>query len=176
MAKLPKRKEYLNDFKKSDDGSYYYGGKYYEFSGDERAFKKSLILLIILIALLITIIIGSGCVSAGGMKNAFYVIMPYILEVSALFALCWYSFKMLSHGKAIKEYVYKSAHPKIPVIALILAGFSAIGLICSVIFTLINGNEGKPFEAILYPALKAVTALIAFIFNRSFKNLSWEIK
>ena len=130
--KNPLKKEYLNLYKQKADGGYEFTGTYYRYEGEN--FVKRAVLLGILLAAIGALIIASGCLSAAGMRNSFYVILPYIGEVSAFFVLAWNSFKLLSKGERVKEYVFKSAYARLPRAAVVLAVLAGMSVLCSVIF------------------------------------------
>jgi hypothetical protein len=171
--KSPKKKTYLNDFKMNEAGKYEYQGKHYVFSGGESEQKAAYRKLWIMFAALAVMIIGSGFITAGGMSNTFYVIIPYIGELCALFALGWNHFKLLTKGEEIRSYVFLQANPKIPVAAVICAFFGAVSLIMSVVYTIIAGFEGGALMCIAYWLIKALVTACALIYRNYYINLEW---
>lgn len=172
MAKK-KRKEYLNDFKLNESGKYSYQGNFYCFAGDEAQRKKAYGAQWLFFAALAAASVASGCLSGGGITNTFYVIIPYIGEMSALFALAWNLVKLLTKGGEIREYVYQSAHPKIPVAAMLMAFFAIIGGVLSLVFSVTSGFKDGVLNAVLYVALKSVSAAVALVFRNYFNRLEW---
>ncbi len=169
-----KRWEYLNDYKKDSGGRYVYTGGYYTFSGTGEERKKAYAVLTALLVMISAVVIGSGCINAAGMSNTFYVIIPYIFEVAALFALVWNSVKLLKSGKNIKEYNFSSAMKYISPASVMLAVFAAAGLICSAVFIILNGFDGGTFRCVLYLAAKAADVTLGLIFRKQFLNYKWE--
>ena len=105
--KIKNPREYLNDFVQDDKGGYSYTGKrytvdrHYAFYGD--VYRKLLIGAIIMAVFSV----ASGMIDAAGANGAFYVIIPFIGEISALFAIFWNVVKLMSQGEEVKEYGIK---------------------------------------------------------------------
>ena len=161
--KNPLKKEYLNQYKESAGGGYEFTGAYYSFSSGE--FTKRVVLIILMLSLLGALIVASGCLNAGGMKNSFYVILPYIGEVSAFFALAWNCLRLLFAGQRVKEYIFKAAYPRLPRISVALSIIAAVSLICSVVFIILNGAEGGALKCALYIGFKVLIGVLAFVFR-----------
>lgn len=172
MAKQ-KRWEYLNDYKKDQSGKYVYCGNQYSYA-DEETKKNKIRAFIVFDTLLFCTVIGSGCINAAGMNNSFYVIIPYIGEVAALFMLVWNSVKILKEGGKIKEHNLISAEKYVPFAALMIMIFACIGLICSVVFVALNGFEGGKLKCIGYMILKITAFIFAFCYKKVFDSTSWQ--
>lgn len=172
--KNPLKKEYLNLYKKRADGAYEFTGSYYQYCGDN--FKKQVSLAAALEIALAAVIIGSGCLNAAGLKNSFYVIIPYIGEIAALFALAWNTAKLFTKGERVKQYIYASAYPRLTPAALGLAVVSATALICSVVFIILNGAEGGVLKCVIYNVLKLLSIAISLAFSLYIKKINYEVK
>ena len=170
--KNPLKKEYLNLYKESAGGGYEFTGTYYRFEGEH--FQKRFVLLSAVLAAIGALMVASGCLNAGGMRNSFYVIIPYIGEISACFALAWNAFKLLTKGERVKDYVYKTAYPRLPRIALAVAIFAGISFVCSLVFILLHGAEGGIVGCVLYLVLKVLIALAAILFRIFIKKTVYE--
>lgn len=175
MAKSPRRKEYLKEYRQGDSGKYEYGGKYYTYSGSASERKKAYGALIMMTVLLTASVIGSGLIDAAGMVNTFYVIVPYIGEVCALFALWWSLSKLLMEGEKIRGYVFEKADYRIPPELIIMIVFSLVGLAMSAVFQIFNGFEGKMLKCIMYLLLKVLNAILAFWIKKYYNNLEWKV-
>ncbi len=169
--KSPKKNSYLSDYKQNAEGKYIYTGIYYSVNGER---KKQIIISALYGAALIVTVLVSGLMNAGGMSNTFYVIIPYILEVSALFALIWNDVRLVYSGGKLKEYVYTAVSKFLPLSAVLLSVFSFIGLICSFLFLILNGTEGKTFQCIVYLVLKFITGITALCARNHFKNINYQ--
>ena len=175
MAKSPKRKEYLKDYKQGADGKYTYSGKTYSFDGNESERKRTYIILVALVLVLLAGIVGSGCIDAAGANGAYYVIIPLIGEVSAFFALAWNLSKLLFEGEKIRGYIFEIANNRIPPAALIIMFFALFGLAASVLYLIFHGFEGKMLKAILYVISKGFNAALAFIVKKYYNSINWKV-
>lgn len=168
----PKRKDYLKNFEKQGK-DYVYKGAHYVYDGAEEERKRKFTLLYLNLAALTAVVFGSGFITGGGMKNSYFVILPYILEACSLFASLWYSFKLLTKGSRVRDYVYLSTQPRIAGALVITAFFAAAGFICSLIYIILNGFEGGAFQCIAYLVLKAVCIALSLLFKNQFIKLKW---
>lgn len=168
------RRSYLNDFKRTADGGYVYEGTVYRFCVPAKAQTALRVRLGFGAAAAAAAVIGSGCINAAGMSNTFYVILPFIAEVSALFALCWQTGRLLAAGEKMRAYVFEPVRRRLPLAALLLSVFALLGLLCAGVYLLLHGWEGKPFLSLLYLALKAAAAAIALLQRQWFRRLPAE--
>ena len=169
--KTSKRWGYLNDYQKTARGDYVYTGRVYLLSGDGKRYRVILAALSFGAA---AVTVGSGCINAAGLSNTFYVILPYIGEVAAVFALCWNTVRLLAAGKEVKAYVRTALEKYLPPAALGLIIFSAAGLIASSVFMILNGTEGKPVQCAVYLVLKATALIMGIFTRRHVKAMRWE--
>ena len=174
MAKSPKRKDYLKDYKQGASGKYEYSGLSYAFDGTGEERKKAYLTLVGITVLMSASVIGSGLIDAAGMVNTYYVIVPFIGEVCALFALWWNLSKLLLEGEKIRGYIFETVNNKIHPATLIMVFFAVLGLVMSVVFMAFNGFEGKMLKCILYLFLKALNAVLAFFVNKYYNKLKWK--
>ena len=172
--KNPLKKEYLNLYKERAGGGYEFTGTYFRFTGE--SFKKRFVQLVLVLSAIGALIVASGCLNAAGMRNCYYVIFPYIGEVSAFFALAWNAFKLLSKGERVKEYIYNIAYPRLPRAALAVAALAGSSLVCSLVFILLNGAEGGVAKCVVYLAFKLCIALAAVGFRQMIKKTKYEVE
>ena len=175
MAKSPKRKDYLKDYKQGASGKYEYGGISYTFDGTPEERKRAYAKLIGLTVLLTAFVMGSGMIDAAGMVNTFYVIVPFIGEVCALFALWWNLSKLLMEGEKIRGYIFETVNNRMEPATLILVFFAILGLVMSVVFQLTNGFEDKMLKCFLYLFTKALNAILAFLVKKYYNTLKWKV-
>ena len=168
--KTGKRWSYLNDYKKTAGGEYVYTGSVYTLS-DGKRYRRGLAALGFTAAALV---VGSGCVNAAGLSNTFYVILPYIGEVSAAFVLCYNTGRLLAAGPQVKAYVRTALEKYLPPAALALMIFPALSLIGSAVFLILNGTEGKPLLCALYLAAKAAILPLAILTRRHIRAMEWR--
>lgn len=176
MAKSPKRKEYLKDYVRGENGKYSYSGKVYLFYGTESERKSAYARLLILAAVLLASIVASGLIDAPCAIRAFYVIVPFIGEVCAFFALAWYLSKILLEGKELRGYVFETANNRIEPAATILMFFAAFGIAAAGLYLIFHGFEGEMFKSLFYLVLKGCNGILAFCFKKYYNKLQWVLK
>ncbi|MBQ3290779.1 MAG: hypothetical protein IJH43_00205 [Mogibacterium sp.] len=166
-----RQKERFRDIMQDTEGNVIYTGAMHRIAGEEghSARVRMLVLLVITAA----IVISSGCIDAGGAMGAFYVIFPYIGEVSSLFALAWSASKLFVPAE-IRTYVLNQSGEKIPGACRMLSIFAIAGLILSAVYLMRNGMGGEPAKNILYLGLKLMAALAAELFRKQYSVLKWE--
>ena len=168
--KTSKRWGYLNDYQKNAAGEYVYTGRVYVLGGGKR-YRLTLSALTFGAA---AVAVGSGCINAAGLSNTFYVILPYIGEIAAVFVLCWNTVRLLTAGQQVKAHVRDALDKYLPPAALALIVCAAAGLIASPVFLILNGAEGKPFLCALYLVLKAVALTLGILARRHIRVIRWE--
>lgn len=168
--KTGKRWSYLNDYKKNAAGEYVYTGRVYVL-GDGKRYRRMLSALAFGAA---AVAVGSGCINAAGLSNTFYVILPYIGEIAAVFVLCWNTVRLLTAGQQVKAHVRDALEKYLPPAALALIVCSAAGLIASPVFLILNGTEGKPFLCAVYLAAKAAILILAIFTRRHIRAMEWR--
>ena len=166
-----RRDKKLRDIQLDAQGNPVYIGKTYRIAGDD---GKTRLHLGLGLAALAAVVIGSGCIDAAGATNAFYVILPLIGEVSALFALCWNAVKVLTAGEGLRKYTHTSVSRVIPGACRVLTVFALFGLIASVSHLLRFGLGPRPVKSVAYPVLKVLAAALAERCGRFFRALEWE--
>lgn len=170
MARKDKLKEKYRDIIQDTEGNFIYTGKTFQAAGEP---GKTRVRLIAWLIVLIAMVVGSGCIDAAGADSAFYVIMPYIGEVAALFALAWNIVKVAAGGQSIRKYVLNIAIERVPGACRILTIFASLGLILSALFILKHGMEGETAKSILYLVIKLITAGTAEYYRRLFGSIDW---
>lgn len=171
--KNPKKWSTLNDYKRSADGEYVYTGGYYApvdaaaYGGRCRVFACFGVCAVALVA-------AQGLLTAGGMKNTFYVLLPFLGEVISVFLLVWNTVRLLYAGDRMKRYVYESVTKIIPNALLFLGVFAAAAFVGSVVFLALNG-AGEGFAAsVLQLALEVLASAAGFLLRRYFRRLKWK--
>ena len=163
-------KNKLKDIVETEDGSLVYTGQMKKIAGDGGRIRLFLALGLIALA---AVVIGSGCIDAAGATNSFYVILPFIGEVCAMFVLCWQTVKLIAGREGVRQYVYDSAVKAIPGACRILTVFALFGLAASGYYLFRNGL-GQSAKSIAYLVLKVLSAAGAERYGRAFRGLDWE--
>ena len=164
-----RRDKKLRDIQLDAQGNPVYIGKTYRISGDDRRTRLHLGLGL---AALAAVVIGSGCIDAAGTTNSFYVILPFIGEVCALFALCWQAVKIIAGREGVRQYVHDAARGMIPGACRVLTVFALFGLAASGWYLWRHGL-GQAAKSIAYLVLKVLAAAGAERCGRAFRDLEW---
>ena len=171
-----KREAQFRDIMQDAEGKVVYTGDLWRIADSSEAGSGSR-QRITLIAVLIVIslaVIGSGCIDAKNAVGSFYVVLPYIGEVSALFGLLWNAVKVLLPSNGVKTFALEHARPMIPGACRVLTVFALAGLLFSGIYMIRHGAGDKTLDGIAYLMLKAAAAALAEWFCRRFNATEWE--
>ena len=170
MARKDKQKERFKDIIQDPEGNFVYTGETFRPAGD---ISKTCMMFIAGLLILGAVIIGSGCIDAAGANKAFYVILPFIGEAAALFALCWNMVKVIAGGDSVRKYVLDHAKERVPGACRMLSVFAGLGLILSSVYIMRNGTDGDTVKSILYLVLKLTAAAGAECYRRIFTATDW---
>ena len=180
MAKKSGRKERrearLREITQDSTGKMVYTGELWRIAdsdGPGSALRQRMLLIAGLAALAL-IVLGSGCIDAKNAMGAFYVVLPFIGEVSALFGLAWNAVKIIYTGEGVRTYVLERSRPRVPGACRILSVFAAAGFALSAVYMIRNGAGGSTADGIAYLLLKAATAALAEWYRRCFVSVNWE--
>lgn len=167
-----RKKTFLNDVREEDGRMIYTGGVYRAVRKDGKPGAVRLLAAGLLPAAALVIL--SGFLDTAGASDAFYVILPYIAEVCALFALAWNVIKLLMEEKGqVRAFVLEAVQGRIPGAEKLLALFALIGCGMSLVYLFRNGLEGGAAQSIAYPVLKGLTAAAAVLYGRVFRSIEF---
>lgn len=154
------RRAYLNDFVADENGGYLYGGARYE---PENCNIKSYCRLLGAVMTVITAVsAASGCISAEGSTNCFYVVLPLLFELIAVLLGDAAAVKVLLSEKPLREYIYVKSAKRIPIFLFCAAGFAAAGAVCTGVYIALNGVGERAAETVIYIVLKLAAAVLSF--------------
>ena len=171
MGKISRREKKLRDIRLDERGSAVYTGAICRIAGDGGRVRRHLAMGLLALA---AAVIGSGCIDAAGATNSFYVILPFLGEVCALFALCWNAVKVIAGRDGVRAYVHEAAEKTIPGACRILTVFALFGLAASGYYLLRNGMDGQSAKSVAYLVLKVLAAAGAERYARAWRALDWE--
>lgn len=186
MAKERKfeKRGYLRYIRQNASGAYAYTGGYYALAGG--GYGPFLRRLTLCGGLAAAAVIAGGIVpnpatrfdpsAGGGAFGAFYVIIPYILELAFTGSAVWAVLRLISNEKPLREYVYKStvaALPRRAVLAAAAAGLAAAGETVYVVMFGAGGMAG--WVAAIY-ALHAAAAAGALTARFFVKRSVWSLQ
>lgn len=171
-----RREERLRDIMQDASGKPVYSGDLWHIAdadGPGSALRQRMLLIAGLAALAL-IVLGSGCIDAKNAMGAFYVVLPFVGEVSALFGLVWNAVKLILTGEGVRSYVLDRARSRIPAACRILSIFAAAGFILSILYLVLHGIGETPADSLAYLLLKFAAAIMAEWYRRSFISTVWE--
>ena len=177
-GKKERREERLRDITQDSSGKMVYTGELWRIAdadGTGSALRQRMLLISGLAALTL-IVLGSGCIDAKIAMGAFYVVLPYVGEVSALFGLVWNAVKLIRTGEGVKTYTLEHARSRIPAACRILTICAAAGLVLSVLYLALHGTGDTPADSFAYLLLKFAAAVLAEWYRRLFVSTVWEPK
>ncbi len=178
MGKNKKRRRaYLDDFKKNENGQYTYEGTLYRLAGDEKTRKKRICNMLLACGVLLCSVILNGFLPVPGLQNSAFVLLPYAVELIASVSCCVGMARMLAAGRRewrLREYIYESTVQKLPgrsVFAAFCAGAAAIG---ECLYLFLNRTDIVSWFVFLFFILEAVSIGSALQLGRELKTQKWE--
>ena len=169
-----KRFDYLNDFVKNDSGTYVYNGSLYRLQGDKKDRSRVNIILKLTCLLSLAFFIVSGCIDAGALWSAWYVVLLFGLEAISIFVMIWKSISFLFEKEPLKEYIYKKTVPWFRPCAFTLALVSLLSVIMTLIYLAVHGSGDRLTECIVYMLLKLFEGAVGAGFFILFKKYIWK--
>lgn len=171
---MRKKEEQLKDIKLGDSGKYEYTGAYYKID-ESRGSGHARRDLVLLHALLIAMVVGSGLSESEAATKAFYVILPYVGEVTSFFILTWAVAAVIYKKGEIRATAVEGNVGKIMGGATMLSIFALLGCLMAMVHIIRRGDVGGIAGDIVYPAIKFCTSVTAMRFKKNYQNLNWEI-
>ena len=160
------RREHLNDF--------HLNGALYTCKSDEAKQRRSKRAVWAMAAILIVAVAAGGCIPAPGMQNCFYVLLPYLGEFLGAASVIWALAKLGTDWSTVREYNYRKSVAVLPLRTAVTAGFSALGIVCELIFFFTNDHAGQTFFALLYVLLKLTALLCVLVLRAEIMQAEWD--
>ena len=129
-AMMLRRRAYLDDFRKTQNGDYQYEGSRYACELSEKEWKKKSTAMAAAGIAVILLTIAAGCVPSVGLQGSIFVLLPYAVQLAAACSLAWACARLLGKEYPLREYVYQQTVCKIPLrsgVCIAAAGVSVIG-------------------------------------------------
>ena len=168
-----KQKKILKSFREKD-GRYQYTGDSFRLMNNEEQKVSPLTRLTICCILAFLVVVFSGTLDTAAAFGAFYVILPYVGEVSALFMLVWNFIRLVYNKDSMRRYVLDHIRARMPGAATVLCLCALIGMAFSIFYLFQYGSGGQLTASILYLICKGLTALLALGCREAFRKLEWE--
>ena len=164
-----RHKAHLDQHVRDVNGEYRYIGDWYALQGG----KSRLYPFLAAVSAAGVFMIASGYITAAGLKNTWYVIIPYVFEVSLLFALCWQAVRLACGRGRLKAFSFENVDPRIKPLCGALALAALLSALCSGVFLLKNGPDGTAAACAGYFILKALIAAASLWARRAYGGLVW---
>lgn len=168
-----KKRQYLSDFQQTASGEYVYTGNVFKYSG-QGSYKKLRLTLGGLCLWMAAAAVICGCIPAAGMKNTFYVILPYLACVLSVATVCWAVVRLLMAGKSVREYILEETVGKLPLRCLFTIVFAAASALAEVIAMIFSDEKGNTGFSLLFLALAALIAGLALALRKAVASMEWE--
>lgn len=168
------RRAYLNDFHKDEKGSYVYRGELYDYAGGKEALKKELWILWGICAAMLAALLAAGCMNAPGMRDCFYVVLPFSVSFVFGISVCFGMWQLTRGGSPMRAYQYEKSIDVMPhrtMGTMICVGISIAG---ELIYLFRNGFSGKLSPAIFFLLLETVAFLLTFLLKKRIMQMIWE--
>ena len=168
MAEQHRRrhKAHLDQHIKDANGEYHYVGDWYAVSGGWR----TLLPFSVWSLLAAGAVIGAGCAQFQGLRNTWYVILPYLLTIVLVFSLLWNGGRLVSGAGRLKAFDWEKVRERIAPLAGGLAVFAVLTGVTGGIYLMRNESA----HYIAFYALLALAAVSAYCAGRAFKAQVWE--
>ena len=172
--KRPGRKDYLNNFKMNDSGQYAYEGSYMAYTAGEESWKKDLFRIWLCCAVPAVFLIVIGFLSRSGLDGNLLILLPYGLEVVALFVLIWKTARLTHGGMHVRKYVYDATVKVLPGYAAAVIITAVFGLV-GIILTLIIGKfHGAVYALILFILAQLLLGGGGLYIQRIICQMEWQ--
>lgn len=168
------RRAYLNDFKKNSEGTYEYQGQIYVWEASPGTCRKERIILGTAGLAAAVCILLAGCLSAPGMMNCVYVILPYTVSFVCGFSTLWGLARLLKTGQELRAYVYEATVIQVPRRASGTILGAAVTILNECIYLFLHGAEGQMEQALLFLGANGIAIAALFLLAKRVKNIKWR--
>ena len=166
------RYSYLDDYKKGIDGKYVYYGRHYVYQG-ELPLNRYKWMLGGVDLFLAALYIAGGFQDAGILWSRWYVVVPYALEVVAVFLLIWKTLSLIMEKAPVKAYIYKRTVPWFRPLGIILAVLTAFSVIGTVVCILLHPEEVRVTGCVIYLVTKVLMGCTGVLFANQVRKYEW---
>ena len=152
-AKPHRRRAYLDDFKKTQNGDYQYEGSRYACELSEKEWKKK----------------STGMAAAG---IAVLLLLPYAVQLAAACSLAWACARLWSKEYPLREYVYQQTVCKIPLrggVCIAAAGVSVIGELAE-----LTRHSDKLLSSIPFLLIEVIMGAATLALLKNVKKYTWK--
>lgn len=164
-----RHKAHLDQHVKDVSGDYHYIGDWYVLSGGRRKLAPFALWCVLAAAGVIL----AGCVNFPGLKNIWYVILPYLGTVAMLFGLGLQAVRLISGGGRLKTFDFERTHEKVVPFAGALVIFAVLTAALGGVYLLL-GNAGAGVADTLFFAPLMFAAVCSRMAISAFRSQEWR--
>ena len=171
-AMMLRRRAYLDDFRKTQNGDYQYEGSRYACELSEKEWKKQSTAMAAAGIAVILLTIAAGCVPSVGLQGSIFVLLPYAVQLAAACSLAWACARLLGKEYPLREYVYQQTVCKISLrsgVCIAAAGVSVIGE-----FVELTRHSNKILFSIPFLLIEVVMGAATLVLLKNVKKYTWK--
>ena len=163
-----RHKAHLDQHIKDVDGGYHYVGDWYTLSGG----RKALVPLGVWFVLAAALVIAAGCGSFRGLKNTWYVIVPYVFTVGMLFGLGLQASRLVLSGGRLKTFDWDRTKDKVVPFAGALIVFAVLTAALGGVFLALTGERTGAGDALFFAPI-LLAAVCGRMVISAFRAQKW---
>ena len=171
-AMMLRRRAYLDDFRKTQNGDYQYEGSRYACELSEKEWKKQSTAMAAAGIAVILLTIAAGCVPSVGLQGSIFVLLPYAVQLAAACSLAWACARLLGKEYPLREYVYQQTVCKISLrsgVCIAAAGVSVIGELVE-----LTRHSNKILFSIPFLLIEVVMGAATLELLKNVKKYTWK--
>ena len=167
-----KRQSRISHYQRTASGEVIYTGDYMAYVDCGRSRKRLLAELWALGVAAVCCLLAGGFLPIESFRGCGYVLFPYMVALLGAAAVLWYLGELTGGGNPLKTYVYESAVPRIPRLAVL----SAIGAVLCVLGQAGRcAHNGSCTQAeLLFMLLEAVGAVLIVLLRQALRKALWQ--
>lgn len=143
-------------------------------SAQENDLRRELVSLSAMGAALMVALVAAGCITAPGMDNCFYVLLPYVAGLMAGVSVCWALYRLITGGTPLKSYIYDASVKALPVRTVLVIVCSELNIVGEIVFIFRQGTDGKIFSCCFFFVINALIILLSLAIRRKILSMQWE--
>ena len=171
-AMMLRRRAYLDDFRKTQNGNYQYEGSRYACELSEKEWKKKSTAMAAAGIAVLLLTIAAGCVPSVGLQGSIFVLLPYAVQLAAACSLTWACARLLGKEYPLREYVYQQTVCKISLrggVCITAAGVSVIGELVE-----LTRHSDKILSSTPFLIIEVVMGAAILTLLKTIKKYAWK--
>ena len=171
-TKPHRRRAYLDDFRKTQNGDYQYEGSRYACELSEKEWKKKSTAMAAAGIAVIVLTIAAGCVPSVGLQGSIFVLLPYAVQLAAACSLAWACARLLGKEYPLREYVYQQTVCKIPLrsrVCIAATGVSVLGELIE-----LTHHSDKILSSIPFLLIEVIMGAATLELLKNVKRYTWK--